>query len=101
MSSSFTETVPETVVTSVTRSHIKLSCPIAPKVLAQAAAASAAERNWSVYGQIQTAPKARMRHKTADKLVYCHEAMHLQLRMQDAGWAADVERWESDSDSDM
>ena len=26
--------------------------------------------------------------------------MHLQLRMQDAGWAADVERWESDSDSD-
>ena len=41
-----------------------------------------------------------MRHKTADKFVYCHEAMHLQLRMQDAGWAADVERWESDSDSD-
>ena len=26
--------------------------------------------------------------------------MHLQLRMQDAGWTADVERWESDSDSD-
>ena len=100
VSSSFTETVPETAVTNVTRSHIKLSCPIAPKVLAQAAAASAAERNWSVYGQIQTAQKARMRHKTADKLVYCHEAMHLQLRMQDAGWAADVERWESDSDSD-
>ena len=101
VSSSFTETVPETVrVTNVTRSHIKPSCPIAPKVLAQAAAASAAGRNWSVYGQIQTAQKARMRHKTADKLVYCHEAMHLQLRMQDAGWAADVERWESDSDSD-
>ena len=100
VSSSFTETVPETAVTNVTRLHIKLSCPIAPKVLAQAAAASAAERNWSVYGQIQTAQKARMRHKTADKLVYCHEAMHLQLRMQDAGWAADVERWESDSDSD-
>ena len=58
------------------------------------------ERKWSVYGQIQTAQKARMRHSTADKLVYCHEAMHLQLRMQDAGWTADVERWESDSDSD-
>ena len=41
-----------------------------------------------------------MQHKTADKLVYCHEAMHLQLRMQDAGWEADVERWESDTDSD-
>ena len=48
----------------------------------------------------KTAQKARMHHKTADKLVYCHEAIHLQLRMQDAGWAADVERWESDSDSD-
>ena len=35
-----------------------------------------------------------------DKLVYCHEAMHVQLRMQDAGWSADVERHESDEDSD-
>ena len=41
-----------------------------------------------------------MSHGTADKLVYCHEAMHVQLRMQDAGWSADVERWESDEDSD-
>ena len=80
--------------------HLPLLSSITPKVLAQAAAASAAERNWSVYGQIQTAQKARMHHKTADKLVFCHEAMHLQLRMQDAGWAPDVERWESDSDSD-
>jgi hypothetical protein len=32
--------------------------------------------------------------------VYCHEAMHVQLRMQDAGWSADVERHESDEDSD-
>ena len=39
-------------------------------------------------------------HGTADKLVYCHEAMHVQQRMQDAGWSADVERWESDEDSD-
>ena len=54
----------------------------------------------AIYGQIQTAQKARLQHKTADKLVYCHEAMHLQLRMQDAGWEADVERWESDTDSD-
>ena len=34
------------------------------------------------------------------QLVYCHEAMHVQQRMQDAGWSADVERWESDEDSD-
>ena len=39
-------------------------------------------------------------HGTADKLVFCHEAMHIQLRMQNAGWSADVERWESDEDSD-
>ena len=41
-----------------------------------------------------------VRHATADKLVFCHEMMHVQERMQGAGWSADVERWESDSDSD-
>ena len=80
--------------------HLPLLSSIAPRVLEQAAAASAAERNWSVYGQIQTASKSRMAHKTADKLVYCHEAMHVQLRVQNAGWSPDVERWESDEDSD-
>ena len=30
----------------------------------------------------------------------CHVAMHVQLRMQSAGWSPDVERWESDEDSD-
>ena len=38
--------------------------------------------------------------RCADKLVYCHEAMHVQLRNQDAAWSADVARWESDEDSD-
>ena len=60
-------------------------------------AASAAERNWSVYGQIK---KTAMAHKTADKLVYCHETMHTQLRMQNAGWRADVEPWEEDLTDD-
>ena len=41
-----------------------------------------------------------MRHGTADKLVYCHEAMHVQQRMQDAGWEPDLERWESDEESE-
>ena len=63
-------------------------------------AASACERNWSVYGQIRTAQKARMQHQTADKLVYCHDSMHLQQKLQDSGWAPDVERWDSDEDSD-
>ena len=80
--------------------HLPLLSWVAVTVLGQPGAASAAERNWSVYGQIQTAGKSRMAHKTVDKLVYCHEAMHLQLRMQDAGWTADVERHESDEDSD-
>ena len=26
--------------------------------------------------------------------------MHTQQRMQDAGWSADLERWESDEDSE-
>ena len=63
-------------------------------------AASAAERNWSVYGQIHSSQKARMHHDTADKLVYCHETMHVLGKLQDAGWQADVERWETDEDSD-
>ena len=41
-----------------------------------------------------------MAHKTADKLVYCHETMHTQLRMQNAGWSADVEPWEEDLTDD-
>ena len=38
--------------------------------------ASAAERNWSVYGQIKTASRGTMGHAVADKRVYCHEALH-------------------------
>ena len=28
------------------------------------------------------------------------EALHLEQKMQDAGWKLDVERWESDTDSE-
>ena len=38
--------------------------------------------------------------ETEGNLVFCHEAMHVQMRMQDAGWSADVERWETDEESD-
>ena len=68
-------------------------------MLAQPAAASAAERNKSVYGQIITPARSRLSHTTADKLVYCHEALHLQERMQDAGWEADICPWDSDEES--
>ena len=42
--------------------HLPILSTIAGRVLAQPAAASAAERNWSVYGQIQGANKSRMQH---------------------------------------
>ena len=73
--------------------HLPLLSHFAPIVLAQPAAASAAERNWSVYGQIHTSNKSRMSHRTADKLVYCHEALHIRNKQS-------AERWDSDSDSD-
>ena len=38
--------------------------------------------------------------KTVPKTVKSKAAMHLQMRMQDAGCSGDVERWQSDSDSD-
>ena len=53
----------------------------------------------TVYGQVKTDHRCRMKHATSDRLVYLHEAFHIMQRMQDAGWSADVERWESDSDS--
>ena len=33
-------------------------------------------------------------------LVYIHEALHLRDKVQDAGYKALVEKWDSDSDSD-
>ena len=35
----------------------------------------------------------------ADKLVYCHETLHLEKEMVDAGWEPDAARWESDCES--
>ena len=44
--------------------------------------ASAAERNWSVYGKIKTETRSRIGHAVADKLVYGHEALHLKQTKQ-------------------
>ena len=38
--------------------------------------------------------------RLADKLVYSHETIHLQNKLQDAGWEAEGVAHESDSDSD-
>ena len=51
-------------------------------MLAQPVCASAAERNWSVYGAIKTTARGQMGHAVADKRVYCHEALHNRLKLQ-------------------
>ena len=60
-------------------------------------------RNWSVYGQIKTTARARMGHAVGDKLVFCHEALHLKNKLQKAGSTSKqvAEKWDSDSDSDQ
>lgn len=80
--------------------HLPILSRVAKTVLAQTVCASAAERNWSIYGQVKTKVRSRMGHAVSDKLVYCHEAIHLKKKLQDAGYRAEVARWDSDSDSD-
>ena len=63
--------------------------------------ASAAERNWSVYGKIKTEQRSRMGHAVADKLVYCHEALHLKQKLQSAAYQQAAVKWDTDSDSDQ
>ena len=41
-----------------------------------------------------------MHHARGDKLVYCHEALHLSAKLQGAGYVQEAVRWVSDSDSD-
>ena len=74
---------------------------VASSVLDQVVSASGAERNWSVYGRIKHKARSRLAHEKADKLVYCHEALHLRSKLVKAGFKNKLEKWESDSDSDM
>ena len=76
-----------------------LKC-VATSVLDQVVAASAAERNWSVYGRIKSKERSRLGHKKRDKRVYCHEAIHLREKLEKAEYKNKLEKWESDSDSD-
>jgi|TARA_B110000046_G_scaffold30518_1_gene32315 hypothetical protein len=80
--------------------HLPILSSIASRVLAQPVCASAAERNWSVYGAIKTSGRSAMGHAVADKRVYVHEALHLNGKLQAAGYKQAVEKWDSDSDSD-
>ena len=81
--------------------HLPRLEKMARRVLAQPVCASAAERNWSVYGAIKTTARGTMGHAVADKRVYCHEALHLKGKLQTASYKQAVEKWDSDSDSDV
>ena len=54
----------------------------------------------SVYGNIMTAARSRMQHARADKLVYCHEALHMQAKLTSAHYEQKAVRWDSDSDDE-
>lgn len=80
--------------------HLPLLSAVARSVLGQPCCASAAERNWSIYGKIKTETRSRMGHSVSDKRVYCHEALHMREKLTKAGYKQKVEKWDSDSDSD-
>ena len=67
---------------------------MARSVLGQPCCASAAERNWSVYGQIKTTSRSNMSHAVSDKRVYCHEALHMREKLTKAGYKQKVEEWD-------
>ena len=75
--------------------HLPILSSIASRVLAQPVCASAAERNWSIYGAIKTSARSTMGHAVADKRVYVHEALHLRGKLQTAGYKQAVEKWEA------
>ena len=37
--------------------------------------------------------RSAMSHATGDKLVYCHEALHLRKKLQKASYSQEVEKW--------
>ena len=57
----------------------------------QPAAASCAERNWSIYGLIKSDRRTRTWPAVADKQMYCHEALALHAKLQDAGFSPEAE----------
>lgn len=79
--------------------HVELLQSVAQRVLGQLASASAAERNWSIYGQIKNDKALRLHHENADARVYAHEALHLKEKLNEIEDGC-VEEW-SDSDSNV
>ena len=42
----------------------------------------------------------RSQHARGDMLVYCHEALYMQQKLQSASYRQQAAKWDSDSDSD-
>lgn len=80
--------------------HLPELASVAKRVLAQPAAASAAERNWSIYGSIKSDRRSQLNHLSADRRVFCHEALHLSTKLQASGYVQRAEAWDACSDSD-
>eukprot|EP00965_Chrysotila_dentata_P146493 4836782-Pleurochrysis_carterae.AAC.2 len=74
--------------------HFPVLSKIAQCVLAQPVSASAAERNWSAYGQVKTKARNRFGHHVADCLVYCHEALHLREKLQFTTYRQTPAEWD-------
>ena len=79
---------------------VPLLSSVACSVLSQPVCASAAERNWSIYGSIKMDKRVSLQHATSDRLVYCHEALHLRVKLQKSGYKEPVVKWHSDCESD-
>ena len=43
-------------------------------------------------GKIKMAESSRMGHETADKRIYCHEALHLREKLQSTGYKQETSR---------
>lgn len=44
--------------------------------------------------------RSRLGHETADKLVYCHESIHLRNECCKAGYKEPFEKWQFNSDDE-
>lgn len=80
--------------------HLPELASVAKRVLAQPCSASAAERNWSVYGMIKGERLTALGHAKADRRVFCHEALHMKETLQSARYVNVPERWDEHSDTD-
>ena len=49
--------------------------------------------------QIKNEKRCGFSHAKGDKLVYCHETLHLKDKLQKAGYEAKTVKWDFDSDS--